>query len=541
MEEKICADNSKTTVIQSANMKPASHRNFALRVWSLLALLTTGCGGPRTDGGVHAATPATKSTAAANGGPSSAAGTANDATPTAGVATPADIARVQAAVSALRGLPFRVAVPSTPQSRDQFRQFVREDLSRELGPQKNAALSKALAHTGFLPRPLDFAATMEEAETTQVAAYYDPRSGRFHTVAASANNDERDGVVAHELTHALQHQHFDLIAYDGGPDNAQHLSDDERAARRYVVEGEATFVMLAYQAASGSGAERHLGPLQVAGVRMTLTMLSAVDYTDVLALVRTGEEADKLDAEAKQSLDALARLPPLVALSMVDPYIRGAFLVSEAWARGGWPRVARLYHEPPQSTEQVLHPIEKLFDRRDPPIQSTCRRRLGGGARGAHRRRRATAARGGRRARLAVLLQDLGRSRPRGRRRRLGRRSGDGLGPRGKGGGRDRHPLGHAADAAEFEGAYRLSLSQRFERRPAKRSELSTAITRVTTTAPVHEGDGQMRWTIRRPDGTMVVVRRRGLDVDILDGAQPDEVEPLLAMLRAAERRIARR
>ena len=46
-----------------------------------------------------------------------------------------------------------------------------------------------------------------------------------------------------------------------------------------------------------------------------------------------------------------------------------------------------------------------------------------------------------------------------------------------------------------------------------------------------------MRWTLRRPDGTMVVVRRRGLDVDILDGALPEEVEPLLAMLRAAERK----
>ena len=108
---------------------------------------------------------------------------------------------------------------------------------------------------------------------------------------------------------------------------------------------------------------------------MTLTMLSAVDFVDVLALVRTGEEADKLDAEAKQSLDALAKLPPLVAVSMVDPYIRGAFLVSEAWARGGWPRVARLYREPPQSTEQVLHPIEKLFDGPTRRSRSTCRPR----------------------------------------------------------------------------------------------------------------------------------------------------------------------
>jgi hypothetical protein len=515
-----------------------------LRAWSLLVLFTAGCGGPRTDGGMHAATPATRTPAATgNGEPSSAAATASEATLAAGVATAADIARVQAAVSALRGLPFRVAVPSTPQSRDQFRQFVREDLAHELGPQKNAALSKALAHTGFLPKPLDFAATMEEAETTQVAAYYDPRTGRFHTVAASANNDERDGVVAHELTHALQHQHFDLIAYDGGPDNAQHLSDDERAARRYIVEGEATFVMLAYQAASGNGAARHLGPLQVAGVRMTLTMLSAVDYGDVLALIRTGEEADKLDAEAKQSLDALARLPPLVALSMVDPYIRGAFLVSEAWARGGWPRVARLYREPPQSTEQVLHPIEKLLERPDPPIAI----HLPPAA--------SLAAPAARIAAAQPLLQETageldwrcyfktwGDPDPEG--------AADGWGGDlvtvwergGKAVAAIATRWDTPADAAEFEGAYRLSLSQRFQARPAKGSELTTAVTRVTLTAPTKEGDGQTtRWRIHRPDGTSVVVRRRGLDVDILDGAQPDEVEPLLAMLRAAERKIARR
>jgi len=515
-----------------------------LRAWSSLALLVAGCGGPRTDGGVHAATAATTASASITSGSATSGGA--DALATAGEAAPADIARVQAAVASLRGLPFRLAVPSTHQSREEFRQFVRDDLARELGPQKNAALSKALAHTGFLPRPLDFAATLEEAETTQVAAYYDPRTNRFHTVAASANTDERDGVMAHELTHALQHQHFDLIAYDGGPDNQQHLSDDERAARRYIVEGEATFVMLAYQAASGSGAARHLGPLQVAGVRMTLTMLSAVDYADLLALIRTGEEADKLDAETRQSLDALAKLPPLVALSMVDPYIRGAFLISEAWARGGWARVARLYHEPPQSTEQVLHPIEKMLDHPDPPIAI----HLPPAASLAPRAARIAAA--------EPLLQETageldwrcyfktwGDPDPEG--------AADGWGGDlvtvwergGKAVAAIATRWDTPADAAEFDGAYRLSLSQRFEARPAKNparasavTPVTTAVTRATMTPPINEGDGQTtRWTIHRPDGTAIVVRRRGLDVDIVDGAEPDEVEPLLGMLRAADRR----
>src|SRR6185369_5337766 len=77
------------------------------------------------------------------------------------------LARIQAEVSALRGLAFTAEVPFEAQSRGRFRQVVRRELDRELGPERNAALSLSLAHTGFLPRRLDLAAALEEAETTQ--------------------------------------------------------------------------------------------------------------------------------------------------------------------------------------------------------------------------------------------------------------------------------------------------------------------------------------------------------------------------------------
>jgi hypothetical protein len=524
-------------------MAPASAGVSRLRLGALIAaaaLPALGCGGVRAGAGAPRTRPAAAMTGAPGtaglarpGGPDLPADPPNEPRP--GRPAPASLdghakgamARVSAAVAALRGLPFTVEVTSSPQSRDEFRQVVRDDLAREIGPQKNAALSKALSHTGFLPGPIDFAATLEEAETTQVAAYYDPRTGRFHTVVAAADGDDRDAVVAHELTHALQHQHFDLIGYDGGPDNAQHLSDDQRAARRYVVEGEATFVMLAYQSGSGSGAERHLGPLQVAAVRMSLTMMSAVDYVDVLALVRTGEAAEKLGAESRQSMDALARLPPLVAVSIVDPYIRGAFLVSEAWARGGWARVGGLYRQPPESTEQVLHPVEKLLDRRDPPIAI---------------RLPPPASIGGPAARIAAtepLLQETAGeldwrcyfktwSDPDPERAASGW-GGDLVTVWERAG----KPVAATAtrwdslaDAVEFEQAYRRSLGRRFGHKAG-----------APPLPPAPSSSN--RWSVRRPDGTAIVVQRRGLDVDIVDGAHADEIDPLLAMLGAAERSVA--
>ena len=483
--------------------------------------------------------------AAASHGVPRASRAATDATPATVKAPPrpasassdgdGDLERVQAGVAALRELPFRRRVASSPQSRAQFRQVVHDEIGRELGPAKNLAVSRALAHAGFLPLAIDLAATLEEAETTQVAAYYDPRTEQFHTVSVSGGPAEREVIVAHELTHALQDQYFDLIAYDGGPDNAHQLSDDERAARRFVVEGEATFVMLAYQAASGQGAGRTLGPLQVAGVRMTLTMLAAIDYVDMLATVRVGEAANKLDAETRAALDALAAMPPLVATSLVDPYIRGAFLVSEAWARGGWPRVAQLYRDPPRSTEQALHPIEKLLDARDPPIEIRLPTE-------------ATAAT----AAPPLLQQTMGEldwrsyfktwADPEPERDARGW-GGDLLTVWERAGGLlalTATRWDTPADAERFEQAYRRSLRRRFpaphdRTRPRSKARAAPGPAGASSAAVAATTEAATG-AIQRRDGTAIMIERRGLDVDIVDGARPGEVEPLLALLRAAER-----
>src|SRR6185436_6312774 len=87
------------------------------------------------------------------------------------------------------------------------------------------------------------------------------------------------------------------------------------------------------------------------------------------ANMRHGEGASALSPEERVAIEATARLPPVIIVPMVEPYFKGALLVSDAWARGGWPAVDDLYRHPPESTEQVLHPVEKLLDRRDPPVR----------------------------------------------------------------------------------------------------------------------------------------------------------------------------
>jgi hypothetical protein len=273
-------------------------------------------------------------------------------------------------LASLRELPFRRPVPWSRQSRDDFRKTVRTEIARELGGAKAKLISDAALLMGFLPGPMDLAAALEEAQATQVAAYYEPREKVFRIVTAPpragrAPEPAQPLVVAHELAHALQDQHFDLVSYDGGEDNAAGLDDDQRAVRHFVVEGEATFLMLARELGRGTGRNHHLGPLAVASVRMTLTMLAAADMTKLAAFTKAGDEDDE---DARAELEALAKLPPVVVLPLVEPYFKGAFFVSEVWGRGGWPAVSRLFTAPPQSTEQVLHPAEKFFPTPEPPI-----------------------------------------------------------------------------------------------------------------------------------------------------------------------------
>jgi hypothetical protein len=79
----------------------------------------------------------------------------------------------------------------------------------------------------------------------------------------------------------------------------------------------------------------------------------------------------KLDPALKTSLDQLDEMPSTVLVPIVDEYFRGAQWIAATHERGGWKAVDALYADPPESTEQVLHPSTKLFPHRDHPHHVT--------------------------------------------------------------------------------------------------------------------------------------------------------------------------
>ncbi len=72
-----------------------------------------------------------------------------------------------------------------------------------------------------------------------------------------------------------------------GADYDDTVDEDQKLARRFVVEGEATFLMMAHGLAR-AGKQRGLGSWSVAGLRDWTRMLSAMDLLDAAATVRLG-------------------------------------------------------------------------------------------------------------------------------------------------------------------------------------------------------------------------------------------------------------
>jgi hypothetical protein len=265
------------------------------------------------------------------------------------------VASIMPKLAALRELAFLHDIPREYQSNDDFRGYVHREIARELPPDKAADQSDALFRLGLLAQPANLAQLEEQAFVTQAGAYYDPKQKKFFLVTVPDNDLMLDTMSAHELTHGLQDQHFDLDKYL--PDEGDALDDDAATARRFVVEGDATFTMFLYMAAQMSpGGKVPAGVTDALVAQLhTLAALSPAELAK-----QSSPMASSNDPEIQKSLDAMADIPPTVLVPMIDSYMQGALLVAEAHKRGGWQAVNDLFAHPPQSTEQALHPA-KLF------------------------------------------------------------------------------------------------------------------------------------------------------------------------------------
>jgi len=245
---------------------------------------------------------------------------------------------IKGRLSEVRGLVFTADVPIMFETKEALKERIKAEFEAGLGHLKREELSLAYAKLGLSPSEVDLRSSLLNYYAAQALGFYNSTTKSIALLARQDSttmsnvslNQETSRILVHELTHALQDQHFSLAEKLRPSQNG-----DEILALRAVAEADAILTEYAYR----------FGGLEDWVVDYVHQVVAAEphesEFSDITAVVM-----DKMRFQHSAGMNFVARLSK----------------------RHGWLPVNLAYFYPPLSTEQILHP-EKYFARPDPPTR----------------------------------------------------------------------------------------------------------------------------------------------------------------------------
>ena len=245
----------------------------------------------------------------------------------------AQAGKIAGELAEISGLKLHRSVPCDFISKEKVNEFLKKRVKDVSSPEELRAEELTLKKFGLVPPDFKLADTTVDLLTEQAAAFYDyDKRKLFITETTSSENQEP--VLAHELSHAIADQNFNLSRYV----RQGRKSDDGATARLAVMEGQATWLMSEYLA-------RKLGQ-SLRNSPALATMMSRV-------------------TEGSGQFPVFDQAPLYLRLTLVFPYTEGMLFQNEILAREGDQGFAEVFRHPPITTQQIIHP-EKYFDHIDP-------------------------------------------------------------------------------------------------------------------------------------------------------------------------------
>ena len=238
--------------------------------------------------------------------------------------TPADVQQVESQVEQVRALEFLHPVAVQPVSASEIAAKLEGAFDETYPKEFYDRRSVAWQTIGVMPRTVSIRDALLAYQTGQVIGFYNPVDGEL-VYRADGDLDLAERVtLAHELTHAIDDQHFDLSRIDR---LAGACRDEAFQAALGAVEGSAQFfsvkVLFEFPPADGD-----FGGLGGGGMP--------------------------------------EGVPPFMADLQLWPYIAGQGFMTDLEARGGIAEVDVALRRFPTTTEQVLHPERYPADRPSP-------------------------------------------------------------------------------------------------------------------------------------------------------------------------------
>lgn len=230
------------------------------------------------------------------------------------------VARTEARIEAIRCLPFENETDVDVITREEFE----EEAAAWSTPEDVQRFENVVYRAMLLVDEEDPQELQQENLGTGVGGYYDPATEQIVVIAedeASLEFDET--LLAHELGHALQDQHFDLSRFD-------EPTIDGSLAEEGLIEGDVVYVEERYERACDGG-------------------------------VWDGTCIEVSEPEPAPGPDDLANIG--LYLLAFQPYSDGPAFVDDVYeyepgerAAGDWESVDELYDDPPRTTAEIISP-----------------------------------------------------------------------------------------------------------------------------------------------------------------------------------------
>lgn len=226
--------------------------------------------------------------------------------------------RLEAEARALRRLVPPEVVDRQLISREELQAYLEALFTEEYPPEEAATDAQILVVLELLEPGVDLHSLLLDLYTEQVLGFYDLEARRMYVVSDVDLGPLEQLTFVHEYVHALQDQLFDL----GEQTEAVSDDGDRLLALEALAEGDATLAMQQYLL-------EHVDEL--AGPDLFSQILLA--------------DTPQFDAA-----------PGVVQEQLLFPYERGLVFVLAHYEQRGWASVDELWGDPPQSSEQILHP-----------------------------------------------------------------------------------------------------------------------------------------------------------------------------------------
>jgi len=229
------------------------------------------------------------------------------------------------------GMAKHVVVKRRMVSKADVEKFVQGNLAKEEYAQRFVQEEMSMKKLGFIPRDFKLKEFMTKSSGQEIAGYYDPETKTI-SLLNWVPADRQEPILAHELTHALQDQNYDLTKWMKSAEKAKGGPDDESAvARKAVVEGQAMVVYIDYL----------LKP-----AHRTLQ-----DTPDLLYSMEDSSVKGIIDSQLTHDSPMVMRESGMFA------YKEGLIFEGELLHKGGKQMAfAGAFAHPPRTSHEVLHP-----------------------------------------------------------------------------------------------------------------------------------------------------------------------------------------